>query len=119
MDSNSPLDPVALERLFELGGAVFVRQMIDLFLDFVPQKLSAAQAAECRGDSLEIQKAIHPLKSSSGNVGAVDLQELATRIEELAQEQPAARLSPLLRQFEAEFERVRTQLEKEKERLKE
>jgi HPt (histidine-containing phosphotransfer) domain-containing protein len=110
-------DPQALERLRDLGGTAFLRQMIGLFLDLAQQKLQAAQAAERAGDIPAIGKAIHALRSSSGNIGASTMQELATRIDELAREQNPGHIPALLRQLEAAFARVRPRLEQERDSL--
>lgn len=113
MNSSEQIDRAALERLRDLGGPAFVRQMIGLFLDFAPKKLEAARAAERAGDVDGIQKSIHPLRSSSGNVGAVAMQELAARIDQLCRNQQADEVPALLPQIERLFEQAREQLEKE------
>lgn len=117
MSDEICLDPAALARLRELGGAGFTHQMLGLFLDLAREKLGAAQAAEQGGDLPGIQKAIHPLRSSSGNVGAVRMLGLATRIEGLAMAGEGEEISPLLRELEAAFAQVKPQLEREREAL--
>ena len=113
MSDESCLDPAALARLRKLGGAPFVRQMLTLFLDLTREKIAAARAAERAGDLAGIQKAVHPLRSSSGNVGALAMLDLATRIERLAMEQKADEVPSLLCELEAAFARLQPWLEKE------
>ena len=115
--ASQDFDPQALERLRDLGGNAFLRQMIGLFLDLAQQKLHAARAAEQAGDVTALGKAIHALRSSSGNIGASTMQELATRIDELAREQNAVQIPSLLRQLEAAFARVKPRLEQERDAL--
>ncbi|MBI5386059.1 MAG: Hpt domain-containing protein [Verrucomicrobia bacterium] len=117
MNNEDCIDPRALDRLRDLGGNGFLRQMIGLFLDLARRKIEEARAAERAGNIQDIEKAIHALRSSSGNVGACAMFDLATRIEQLARDRDAGRLPPLLRELEAAFAPVKTRLEKEKDSL--
>ena len=89
--------------------------MLGIVLEYIPRKLEAALAGEKAGDLEAIQHAVHPVRSSAANVGARDVQELATRIERLAMDKQAQEISPLLRQLEAAFARVRPELERERD----
>ena len=115
--SDSILDPAALARLRHLGGDKFVREMVALFLDYAPKRITEALAAQRAGDLLGIAKAVHPLRSGGGHVGAYDLRDLAARIEGLAEEETAAQIPPLLSELETAFVQARVQLEKEMEIL--
>jgi HPt (histidine-containing phosphotransfer) domain-containing protein len=117
MSEADGIDRQALDRLRDLGGPAFLRQMIGLFLELAQKKLQAAQSAESSGDVLGIAKAIHPLRSSSGNVGACAMLDLATRIEELARAGRADQLPPLLRDLEAAFAQVKPRYEQERDSL--
>jgi HPt (histidine-containing phosphotransfer) domain-containing protein len=77
-------DEVAMAKLHKLGGEKFVRSMIDLFFDYAPKRIAAARAGEQAGDLVAIAKAVHPLKSSAGQIGAREIQELCSQIEKLA-----------------------------------
>ena len=111
------LDPAALARLHQLGGPKFVREMVALFLDYAPKRITEAFAAQRAGDRLGIAKAVHPLRSGGGHVGAYDLRDLAARIEQLADGGTVEDLAPLLSELETTLAQVRVQLEKEMERL--
>ena len=50
MNPELCLDNAPLEKLRQIGGNEFVGQMIDLFLQYVPQKLTEARAAAQAGD---------------------------------------------------------------------
>jgi HPt (histidine-containing phosphotransfer) domain-containing protein len=86
------LDPAAIERLRRLGGDKFLGEMIELFLDYAAKKVAEAVRAQAAGDLAGVQKAVHPVKSSAGNVGATQVQALATRLEMQAKEGDAAAL---------------------------
>jgi HPt (histidine-containing phosphotransfer) domain-containing protein len=115
--ADSCLDPTALARLRRLGGATLVREMINLLLDYGPQRLTQALAAQRVGDLVGIAKAVHPLRSGGAHVGALHLQDLAGRIETLAKEKAAAQIPPLLSELETVWARAKVQLEKERDSL--
>jgi HPt (histidine-containing phosphotransfer) domain-containing protein len=101
-----------LARLNEIGGPAFVQEMIDLFLELAPQRLTAVRDGIEAGDLGAVARAVHPLKSSAGNLGADRVQDLAERTEQLAMAGSAAAMPMLLRQLEASlaevYERLRS-----------
>ena len=113
-----PVDVTALERLRKLGGDSFVGEMITLFSGYTETKLAEARKALAAGDAVGVGRAVHPIKSSAGNVGAVQVQELAARIEELAKLPAGAEMGELLGQLEQAFAGIRPTLEAEQNKLK-
>jgi len=116
-EGDDVIDRTALERIHKLGGAKLVGQMIDLFLTNAPQRLAAARHGEQQGDFKAIEQAVHSLRSSSGNLGADRLQDLAGRIEELAEKQEGDEIPALLAELEAVFAQVKVCLEEERKGL--
>jgi HPt (histidine-containing phosphotransfer) domain-containing protein len=117
MNGESCLDTAVIEKLMQIGGRDFVTQMIDLFLSYVPQKLMEARAAGQAGDLGGVQKAVHPIKSSAGHVGALLMRDLALRIEELARDQRGESIAGLLAELEAAYAQVKARLEQQRETL--
>jgi HPt (histidine-containing phosphotransfer) domain-containing protein len=111
MNALPNLDTAALARLQRLGGDTFVTKMIDLFLEFAGAKIVEAKAAHATGDLEGVARAVHPIKSSAGNVGAACLQELATRLEALCREGHAGNVEAILPQLQEAFAAVRTELD--------
>jgi HPt (histidine-containing phosphotransfer) domain-containing protein len=108
MNRKADLDAEALERLRGLGGPQFVCEMIDIFLEYVPEKIAEASAGLQAGDLEAVRLAAHPIKSSAGNLGALALRDLAARIEQLAREQKGETMPALLHDLQemyAEAER--------------
>jgi HPt (histidine-containing phosphotransfer) domain-containing protein len=103
MNIQPPLDPTALTRLCRLGGNKFAREMIDLFLDYAGKKVAEARQAQTTGDLAGIEKAAHPLKSSAGNVGASQVQDLAAQLEQAAKSGHAAAVAASLAELEQAF----------------
>jgi HPt (histidine-containing phosphotransfer) domain-containing protein len=77
------LDPAAMARLLEITGddAAFVDELVDTFLDDAATQLAALRAAAAADDASAAVRPAHSLKSSSTNVGATRLAELARAIE--------------------------------------
>jgi HPt (histidine-containing phosphotransfer) domain-containing protein len=100
MDTEPCVDPATLDKLVKMGGKAFAAEMIDLFLKYVPQKLAEARAAEQSGDLLGVKKAVHPVKSSAGNIGARQMQNLASCIEQLAGDQCRESTDAMLTELE-------------------
>lgn len=117
MPAEEPLDANTVEKLRRLGGDTFARQMIDIFLDFVPKKLAEAQTAQAHGNVLGLEKAVHAVKSSAGNLGAGRFRDLASRIEILCRENNGPAAGALVPELLDECERVKTALESAKKAL--
>lgn len=104
----------ALHRLRQLGGDHFLAEMIDLFLEYVPQRIEAALEAERSGDYPAVARAGHALQSTAGNLGVISLQSLAVAIEHEARDKQRTRVRELLQELECAFERARAGLEEVK-----
>jgi CheY-like chemotaxis protein/HPt (histidine-containing phosphotransfer) domain-containing protein len=109
-----------VEQLRKLGGDSFAAEMIGVFLEYVARKIAQGREAYAAGDLVGVENAVHPIKSSSGNVGARQIQELAVRIEDLARNRQSEALGPLLVEIDSafglakpEFERIRQSLLKQ------
>jgi len=109
MSDTKLIDETALERLQRLGGDAFVRQMLELFITYAPKRVGAARAAEQSNNLTALANAVHPLKSSAGQVGAVRVSDLAAEIESLAEAGDAAAVARLS-ELELEVEKVKSLL---------
>jgi HPt (histidine-containing phosphotransfer) domain-containing protein len=113
----SDLDQAALDRLRKLGGEKLLREMIDLFLQHSPGRVEAALAAESADDQPGISRAVHSLKSSAANVGAVALRDLSANIEAVSMGQSAGNLAELMKQLNPTFANARQCLEEKRKEL--
>lgn len=111
--SGSPVEEAALDRLRRLGGAQFAGEMIGVFIDYTGTMLAKARQACAAGDCAAVAKSVHPVKSSAGNVGASQVQDLAARVEETAATGQVAEMNRLLGELEAAFAAVKPRLEAE------
>ncbi|MFH1852202.1 MAG: Hpt domain-containing protein [Candidatus Neomarinimicrobiota bacterium] len=105
-------DQSALERLEKIGGKKLRGQIIALFLERTPAKIAEAQAGLADGNLTVVERAVHSLKSSAGNVGAVSIQELAQRVESLAEAGQAEIITDLLEELSGLFTLIKPLLER-------
>ena len=114
MQSDPVLDASALARLRKLGGEKLLSEMIALFLQHAPARLAAARAGNSGGDARAVERAAHSLTSTAANLGAVRVQRLARRVEELAGGGDLASAAQLLPDLEEELARAAALLRAER-----
>jgi HPt (histidine-containing phosphotransfer) domain-containing protein len=78
------LDDAALDRLRGFGGEKLLSGMIELFVKNAPTKAADAREALDCGDAAALRAALHALKSSSGQLGALTVHQACIAGEELA-----------------------------------
>jgi HPt (histidine-containing phosphotransfer) domain-containing protein len=84
MADQSLIDAAALDRLRGFGGDKLLRGMIELFVKNAPVKMAEAREALDCGDAAALRAALHGLKSSAGQLGAVTVYQACISGEELA-----------------------------------
>ena len=85
MNAVAPLiDEAALDRLRGFGGDKLLHGMIELFVRNAPVRAADAREALDCGDAAAMRSALHALKSSAGQLGAVSVHEACVAGEELA-----------------------------------
>jgi len=103
---NESMDFNAIQRLDELGGSKLVIQMIDLFCDNADDKIKMVLQAWEQRDLRTIERSAHSLVSSSGNLGAIHMQELSIQIEQLAANGDMNSFPSLLIELQSAFEQA-------------
>jgi HPt (histidine-containing phosphotransfer) domain-containing protein len=111
MNAAPDLDPAAIERLTRLGGEKFTAEMVRLFLSYVSEKLEEARRAQQAGDMAGVARAVHPIKSSAGNVGAMRVQHLATDAEARAKAGERQAVDQLVQALDLAFQTVKPRLQ--------
>jgi PAS domain S-box-containing protein len=109
--SDSTLDIAVLDNIRRLqrpGAPNLLHKVVSIFLAEGPELLKTMRGAIATGNDTALLRAVHKLKSSSANLGAVKLAELCKAMETQAQ---AGRLGVLsMEQVDAEFARVQAAL---------
>jgi CheY-like chemotaxis protein/HPt (histidine-containing phosphotransfer) domain-containing protein len=107
------LHPPALERLMETIGddLSLLTALIDTFLSDAPRLVEAARRGLERGQTDEVRRAAHTLKSNGATFGATRFSELSRQLESLARSGTLEGADELIARIDAEYERVRIALE--------
>ncbi len=110
--ASSPLDAAALEHLFEITGGdqEFFDELVDTYFDDGVAQLAAMRAAADADDPVALLRPAHTLKSSSANVGALDLAEQCRTLEADARSGTVPDMAGRVAACETAFEAVRTAL---------
>ena len=104
------LDPDALSRLERFGGKKLLFEMIALFQVAAPERVAAASAGLACGDIEAVELALHSLKSSSGQLGAVRLGLLSERGEALTRAGDLDGMTAIVGELNHELVRVQAWL---------
>ena len=99
-------DREALTRLERFGGVKLLHEMIALFLDIAPGRLSTAAGGLERGDAPTVEDALHSLKSSSAQLGAPRLSRLCEQGESVAHRGSLEGIGVLLEECREELGRI-------------
>lgn len=75
----------ALERLSRVGGAALVNELVALYLEDLPARLTRARTAVVARDCPALAKAAHALRSSSAQLGADALASACDAVEDAAE----------------------------------
>jgi two-component system sensor histidine kinase/response regulator len=113
---DDSIDHSVLEGLRELqeeGEPDILKELIELFLEDVPQQLKALRAAGERDDAQSVEQTAHTLKGSCANLGAVKMAAICAELEEIGRSGDLPPAPALISRLEAELGRVRALLEKE------
>lgn len=105
-------DEASLERLRRFGGGKLLTQMIALFLEAAPTRLEAARSGVERGDASAVEMALHSLKSSAAQLGALRMQRLCERGEHEARAGSLANAPDIVKALHDELPRVTEWLDK-------
>ena len=104
------LDPSAMDRLRRIGGDRLVGKMLASFDAFATEKVGGIQNAVSAGDWEEAGREAHALKSSAGNVGAMELQRLSFAVECAGREGDGEAIPALVVELTAAFEAAQAAL---------
>ncbi|MEE9465878.1 MAG: Hpt domain-containing protein [Candidatus Neomarinimicrobiota bacterium] len=111
MSKSDIIDAQAIAQLKKIGGESLLREILGLFAKTAPVKVQDALRANEQGDLKQVERAVHSLKSSVGNLGAFQLMEICGRIEALAGEGKADQVSALLDELTEAHNQVATRLQ--------
>jgi len=88
------------------GEPDFVTELIGIFNNDVINRLGQMKAGVEASDARRVSQAAHALKGASGELGAASLQAICSRLEESTAQGSLEEAGPMLREIEAEADRV-------------
>jgi HPt (histidine-containing phosphotransfer) domain-containing protein len=94
-------DPDVLEKLRVVGGPKLVRELIELFLRYAPERIALVRAGLAAGDFDAAQRPFHSLKSSAGQLGIETIREGCSRGEAYSRNRDATGAQAALADVEA------------------
>lgn len=124
MNCDSPPHPVAsvappalderslagLRALDPGGGRQLLRRVFDTYLTTLGKLRRQLDDAQGRGEPAAMQLAVHTLKSSSANVGALSLSRLCTEAEQTMRDRGVDSAVGLLERLRVEADRVEAEV---------
>ena len=111
--SEPALDPSVIESLRELtppGEPDVLKEVLQLFLDDVPARISRLRSAWEAGNLVEVQRTAHSLKGSSGNIGATQLFEVCRLLDEQGKAGDPSQIPALVASLDVEYARVAAEI---------
>jgi CheY-like chemotaxis protein/HPt (histidine-containing phosphotransfer) domain-containing protein len=107
---ESVLDSDVVRDLLDVMGDEFT-DLVQVYLEDTPKALAALEQAAARGDNEGLIAPSHSLKSTSANLGALGLAELAKRLEHGARGGTLGNEAPIVvAQIKRTFQRVTVEL---------
>jgi HPt (histidine-containing phosphotransfer) domain-containing protein len=108
------IDAQTFQELRAIAGTdvdEVMSQLIECYLEDVPQRLQAINQAVNQGDAHALKMSAHALRSSSITIGATFLSQLCAALEAMGRAGTTAEAAKLLIQLDAEYERVEDALQ--------
>ena len=93
------------------GGTELIQAILQAFVRSAEEMVTSMEAALATGNAEAYKHAVHSLKSSSANVGAMALSALCREFETLAKNGPLADLQPRWDALRDEYEHVRQDID--------
>lgn len=109
-EESEVLDPSAMERLKRIGGDRLVEKMLVSFDAFAHEKVAEIRQAVTHEQWEQAGRAAHALKSSAGNVGAMELQRLSFAVECAGREDDGESIPGLVTELIEAFETAKSAL---------
>ncbi|NMF59606.1 Hpt domain-containing protein [Pseudanabaena yagii] len=99
--NQTPSSPIDLEQLNQIseGDIEFEIEVLQVYVEDVHQRLEIMRGAIASSDHLQVMKEAHHIKGSSSNVGALQIRDLAVKLEELNLEQDGMKAADLIEEM--------------------
>ena len=115
MPDFAVIDPQAIENLRALNPGdndEFLREIVGIFLEDTPQRITELDHSLKTGDVPKFTRAAHSIKGSSANLGAMALRFVAEKLEHESRTNGLGEAAPLVESVKLEFARAQAELGK-------
>jgi two-component system, sensor histidine kinase and response regulator len=106
---SAMLDAVTVARLRGMGDGFFA-EVANVYLEDAPSRLTAIRAAAAASDARALAIAAHAFRSGSGNIGAAEVHQLCSELEEMGNEGRLTGVRDTVAALEQAFARVEHEL---------
>ena len=106
MTAEPRIDPTVINELIDLGpetGLQLVKDLVEIFSSEAPLRLAAMREGFTSRDFNAVGQAAHAMRGGAGNLGAVAVGALCTRIELAAKAGAVDEMAPMLAELEQEL----------------
>lgn len=115
MSETLIIDPEAIQNLRSLNPGdhdEFLREIVGIFLEDTPQRLTELEECLARQDVRSFTRAAHSIKGSSANVGATRLRSAAERLEHKSHTEGLTDLAAQITEVRKRFAEARDELKR-------
>lgn len=103
-----------LQSFQEEGEPNLIVELVDLFLEDTPKKLSSLKESLIEESPKQLERTAHALKSSTANLGASQMMNYCQELEKIGKENSTKGAGEILEKLEKEFQKVSLLLVQEK-----
>jgi HPt (histidine-containing phosphotransfer) domain-containing protein len=106
MGQTKSLNADVIDSLKALGGMELLAELHTVFISSSTSLIADIHAAIAANDPAVLQEKAHSLKSSSGNMGALQLSEMCSQLEKMGQTKNLDQAKMLSQALDTEFKQV-------------
>lgn len=110
MNQARSIDLDVIENLKSLGGMELLAELHTVFITTSETLVADLHKALASGDAVSVQEKAHSLKSSSGNMGALQLSQICMQLEKMGQTKDLSQAKDLAQKLDSEFKQVSLEL---------
>lgn len=110
MSQGKSLNADVIENLKSLGGMELLEELHTVFISTSQKIIADLHVAIAAGDANGVQAKAHSLKSSSANMGALQLSEICQQLEKMGQANDLSQAKILAQSLNDEFKNVSFEL---------
>lgn len=110
MSQLKSINADVIENLKALGGMDLLAELYSVYIRTSEVLIKEIHTAIADNDSRALQEKAHSLKSSSGNMGALQLSQICLQLEKMGEAQKITEAKALVPSLDSEFKTVSLEL---------